>query len=90
MNAKEMKLLTGAKTARLAHGVLCDRIRSRRWTYQGNPAYFAGADSHLVHFTQTLAVSPGVCSHIRLGLTMEDSIDCITGNLDGQKCVSLF
>ena len=92
MNAKEMKALTGAKSAMQAHSMLCDRIKRRGWTYKGNPASFAGADyrRNLVHFTQTLNISQGACSHRRIGLPMEDAIDCLTGNLDGQQYQILY
>lgn len=83
MDAKEMKLLTGAKTKLAAIGILYARLEKRNWSYAGIPARIAGYDykKNLVHFTQTESAGENSCWHRRVYFSMADALDCVSGNL---------
>jgi len=91
MNTNEMKKLTGAKYKMQAISILCERIERRNWKYNGDSASYAGYDfrKDLVHFCITKSVSPGTVSHRRIGVSMDDAIDCITGDIKPEQVTIL-
>jgi len=92
MNAKELKLLTGEKTKLAAISCLYKRLEGRTWKRDGLDARLAGYDDrkNLIHFCQTKSIGDGGVWHSRIGVSLENAIDCISGNLSGIEYTKLF
>lgn len=83
MTAKELKLLTGAKTKQQAINILYARLERRTWSRNGITVSLAGYDmkKDKVHFTETRSLDGGGIFHTRHYLTLEEAIDCVTGKI---------
>ena len=92
MKAVEMKALTGAKYWQQAVSILCDRIKKRTWTYNGDEAKFGGYDHRkgLVHFCICKSAGPNCASFRRIGLSMGDALDCLSGTINPNEAEILF